>query len=264
MLTRSLPYAIGEKKDYLRGSFKFIGFFTTIMLFILHHEFMGLIIRDKTKREYFYLRSVQRYSRIGLWLLNVKVDLSRIHKKEGAHLIVSNHLSYLDIIVLFSEYPSFFITSKEMGNVFLLGHLTKLAGCIHIERRKNLRTPALIESELKGMKDKLLQGQSIFLFPEGTSSNGESVLPFKAHFFQTALALNLPILPLCTKYDSHLMGDVCWYGDMGFPAHLFSLCSLKEIRVHVREIDADLRSCSTRFEVASLLEGKIKEAYERN
>ncbi len=264
MLTRRLPYAIGRERDYLTGSLKFCTFFIIVMFFILHHELIRFLIVDKSKREQFYLRSVQRYTRIGLWLLNVKLDVTRISKTEEAHLIVSNHLSYLDIIVLFSEYPSLFITSKEMGEVFLLGHLTKLAGCFHIERRKNLRSESLINDELSSIREKLLQGFNIFLFPEGTSSSGETVLPFKAHFFQTALDLNLPVLPLCLTYEWTRPDDICWYGDMSFAGHLFALCSLKEIRAQVREIDADLSSSFTRFEVATLLQGKIKEAYERN
>ena len=237
-----------------------------VVTYILHHEVIGLLIRNEEKRLKYYVRSVQLTIKLGLKLLGIKPVYRKLSESKKGGLIVSNHLSYIDILVLFAEYPALFITSQEIKETFLLGHLTSLAGCFHVERRKALRTRELMFKELSQMKEKLAEGFNLFLFPEGTSSNGETVLPFKAHFFQTAMDLNLPVTALCLKYDwegAH-PDEICWYGEMGFAGHLFNLCCRPQVKATVTELAFEIGVGQDRYEVASKVQSAIKEVYERH
>lgn len=265
MIAVPVPKPLVHPGIFLIALFRFTTFFIAVGLFILHHELVTLLIRRSYFRDRYFLRSVKLTTRFGMRLLNIHADY-KDESPSGAGLFVSNHLSYIDILVLFSRYPSLFITSKEIGGVFLLGHLTKLAGCFHVERRKALRTPESIAEELSEMKLKLQSGLSLFLFPEGTSSDGSTVLPFKAHFFQTVIDLDLPVRTLCLKYDwaGRPSDEVCWYGDMGFAGHLWNFCCRPRLDVKVEQLEVELEGVTDRFQLANLLHEKIKGHYEKN
>lgn len=264
MLVESLSRPFERPVANFRGLMKFAAFFLIVTFYIFHHEVVKLFIRSEEKRLKYFVKSVAAYTRIGLKLLNMEVDYRVNDYRPG--LIVCNHLSYLDVLVLFSKYPALFITSKEIGEVFLLGRLTKLAGCFHIERRKPLRTDEMIASELASMKDKLNSGLSLFLFPEGTSSDGSSVLPYKAHFFQTAIDLDMPITALCLKYDweGRSPDEICWYGDMGFAGHLLGVCFRPRVKATVTELSFLRTNECTRHELSKNVRDLTKEFYEKH
>jgi 1-acyl-sn-glycerol-3-phosphate acyltransferase len=160
----------------------------------------------------------------------------------------------------------------EIRDTFLLGRITKLAGCFFVERRKVRRNADVIRQELESMKDTLNSGMNVFLFPEGTSSSGEGVLPFKNTFFQTAIDCQVPVLPLCLKY-TEVNGEkfnrdnadiVCWYGDMTFPDHLFKVCLQKSITVTLVELpEMNPADYESRFAMADEAYRRINETYAK-
>lgn len=228
----------------MMGYFKFLGMMVMILTFLAHHELAKLFIWNEEKRLNFYLRSIKWYARVGLWVMRVEVTFPNGQHEIRGKLLVSNHVSYLDAIILFAYYPSLFVTSREVRETFLLGRVCYLAGCFFIERRKAKRAPGTVAQEIKDIGARLAQGYNICFFPEGTSSNGQSVLPFKSVFFQTAIDCQKPIQPLCVRY-THINEDmfspanadyVCWYGEMTFPDHLLKLCQQKLIKAEVVEL----------------------------
>jgi 1-acyl-sn-glycerol-3-phosphate acyltransferase len=115
----------------------------------------------------------------------------------------------------------------------LLGVITKLGGCLFVERRSRER----LEAEKKEIAGTIRKGISVFVFPEATSSGGDGVLPFKTALFDCALLAEVPIQPI-TLYYSKINGQiptrflkdhVCYYGDMEFLPSLFRVLSLKSI-----------------------------------
>lgn len=245
----------------LRGPLKFSIFLLAMIVFIIHHSMISILLTNRTLRNRYFLKSIALTSKVCLRILNVNASYEGNLENTSAGLNIANHLSYLDVLVLFAKFPSLFITSKEMREVFFLGHITQLAGCFHVERRKKLLSKELAEKELMDMKKKLNEGFSLFLFPEGTSSDGTTVLPFKAHFFQTAIANEVPVRLFSISYDKPL---VCWYGDMTFPDHLLKLCRQKVINVKVNLLETlPTHSSMDRFVVANYCHEKIKSAYEQ-
>lgn len=256
-----------EKKEIVNpfyvmlGLLRFSAFILVMLSFLIVHTCLVLFVRNENKKLQLYLKSIPFFAQIGLLVLNVKVSLHGLRGEVKQRLIVANHLSYLDVLILGAFYPSLFITSVEIKETFLLGKLTELAGCFFVERRKEKRTETTKGEELENMAQKLNAGHNVFLFPEGTSSDGCQVLPFKATFFQLAVDANIPVLPLTLSYSGAGKDAVPWYGKMTFPDHLFKLCMQKEIYAHV--IRAEEVKGSDRFELARLTQNIIRTTYER-
>lgn len=244
------------------GFIKFFLFLSVTILFIVHHTIASVLIWDEKKRFKYFLRSISLTARVGLFILNVKVNRQGSRGEVKQRLIVANHLSYLDVLILFAYYPSLFITSVEIKETFLLGRITKLAGCFFVERRKEKRSLETKDVELNDMREKFSQNFNIFLFPEGTSSDGKGVLPFKSTFFQLAVDSQTPVIPVCLKYKGESADYVPWYGKMTFPDHLLKLCFQKEILAEVSEQDEIL--AHDRFEFARVAQKYISEAYARD
>src|SRR5579859_4028713 len=154
-------------------------------------------------------------------------------------LYVANHCSYFDIMVLGSLLEAAFIAKKEVGTWPGIGFLATLAGTVYVERRaRHSRTQ---RDEMKAKLDG--EAQSLILFPEGTSSDGKSVLPFKSALFSVAEAggATLPVQPISLSYsqlDGLPMGRnwrsfYAWYGDMELADHIWMALGIGRATVTV-------------------------------
>ena len=168
------------------------------------------------------------------------------HKQIMKHLqnnklIVSNHLSYLDIALMQSILKNnCFVSHHEVKQQNpILYFISKLSGSYFIERR-NLKN---IRKELRDIAGILKSGVNMVLFPEGTSTNGSGVLPFHTPFFSTASLAHKNILPICINY-THINNEpfginnrdrICWYKEhsASFLQHLFAFFELKSVKVRV-------------------------------
>ena len=152
-------------------------------------------------------------------------------------LVVSNHLSYLDVLCFSSLFPASYVTSVEIRETPVLGILCELCGCVFTERRRKFRTMDCHEQEIQRMEKTLSSGINLVLFPEGTSTTGEEILPFKT----SLLEVSGIFLPMALKYNSPA---VPWYGEMTFIPHFWVLCGQEGLicrmalgRPHIPEQD---------------------------
>lgn len=249
--------------DILFGVMKFIVFVSMIILFLIHHGLIRIFFWNEEKRLSYYLTSISLTSKIVLGLLNVKVEFVGVRGEVNKKLIVANHLSYLDVLILASEVPALFVTSLEIKETFGLGHICQLAGCFFVERRKELRTPDTKHFEISSMREKLVQGHNILLFPEGTSSDGQSVLPFKATFFQLAIDTETAVQPICLKYTGANAQVIPWYGEMTFLDHLLKVCIQDSIHAKLIFLSNIETNCADKFEISHRAHLLIKDAYEK-
>lgn len=181
-------------------------------------------------------RLLTAYAKFACWFMGIKVTIKGTLKAEDINnLIVSNHLSYTDILVICSHFPCCFVTSVEMRDTPFLGHICKLAGCVFVERR-NKRN---LGQEVKEITDALKAGLDVVIFPEATSTNGEEVIRFRRPLFRSAVDSKIPVKPLTINYR-FLDGEevtlknrdkVFWYGDMTFTDHLWNFLKFKNIDV---------------------------------
>ena len=177
-------------------------------------------------------------SKIGLKIFNIKISktFAPIDFKSN-FLIVSNHMSYLDILIISSYLPTCFVTSKEMKETPFLGQICLLGGCLFVERRSK----SGLNNEIKELSEALDDGLSVVIFPEAKSTNGEAVVKFKRPLFQAAINSCARVLPVCLNYrkldgeklDISNRDRVFWYGDMGFLGHALTLFSHNDIQVEL-------------------------------
>jgi len=215
-------------------AFRFFGVIFWLSSFFIRGWIIKLCNRDPVKQRNRLAKNTTYISRKLLKPFGIKVRVInpenlQVLAKEN-HLIVSNHVSYTDILVLASCHPIVFITSTDMADSPFLGDITRMGGSLVTNRRKHTSLP----QEINNFADALLQGFNLVLFPEGTSTNGETLREFRKSLFQTPIIAEKPILPICIRYktldgkpiETQAQRDiVCWYGDMTFAPHFWKIIS---------------------------------------
>ncbi|KPF67958.1 hypothetical protein IP84_12040 [beta proteobacterium AAP99] len=122
---------------------------------------------------------------------------------EGACAIAANHISWLDIFVVFGVRPVSFVSKAEAGEWPLIGTLVKSAGTAFIDRGKRHAVHAVIHALI----EKMHAGRTVAFFPEGTTTDGGGLLPFHANLFEAARRAPAPIVPITIRY--RLRGARC-------------------------------------------------------
>ncbi|GEO81383.1 lysophospholipid acyltransferase family protein [Pararhodospirillum oryzae] len=184
-----------------------------------------------------------RYREVGAFFWRVVARIVRLRPRvhgalAGARplLVVSNHVSYLDIVVLGSVIPGVFVAKAEVGDWPGFGFITRLARTILINRRRSATGEAL-----KEIRERLAEGEPLILFPEGTSDDGNRVYPFKSALFSVveqpvtlngaSAATPVTVQPVSIAYtlvDGLPVGRAwrpffAWYGAMDMAPHLFQM-----------------------------------------
>jgi 1-acyl-sn-glycerol-3-phosphate acyltransferase len=137
-------------------------------------------------------------------------------------LVVSNHLSYLDIIIISAAMPCFFVSKIEVGGWPFFGKAARSGGTLFLDRSSRESADAVAEQ----MAERLKLPIPVLLFPEGTSTDGAQVLRFHSRLIDPATAVGAPIIAAAIRYviDSGMEErELCWYGDEGFTTHLWKV-----------------------------------------
>ena len=174
---------------------------------------------------------LQRAARAHLAIFGGSVTVSGEVPRRG--LLVSNHLSYLDILVICSVAPSVFVSKAEVRHWPVFGPLAKMGGTIFIQRERRTQVGAVNDE----IEQALAAGVVVTVFPEGTSSNGDTVLPFRAPLLEPALRGGYEIAIACLRYeldDGDPKTEVCYWGDHAFFPHLLKLLGKRRVRATLR------------------------------
>lgn len=176
-------------------------------------------------------------------MIGIRVHIHGKPAKERPLLVVSNHVSWLDITVIGSLMPLSFISKAEVASWPVFGLFAKLQRSVFVERERRAKTGAVA----KQIADRLAGGDILVLFAEGTSSNGIHVLPFRTALIGAAAKAieaaggPVTIQPLAINY-TQLHGlpigrfhkpRVAWYGDMDMAPHLWWVLKHGELDVDV-------------------------------
>jgi 1-acyl-sn-glycerol-3-phosphate acyltransferase len=174
---------------------------------------------------------LHRAARAHLKIFGGSVNVSGEIPKRG--LLVSNHLSYLDIVVICSVTPAIFVSKAEVRRWPVFGALAKLGGTIFIQRERRTHVGE-VNNEIEKA---LAAGALVVVFPEGTSSNGETILPFRAPLLEPALRGKHEISIACIRYEldeGDAKTEVCYWGDHTFFPHLLNLLGKRCVRATLR------------------------------
>jgi lyso-ornithine lipid O-acyltransferase len=223
----------------IRAFFVLIAF-ATLTLLLLPFQLIGIALKLPLQRGVPYI-----YHRILCALIGIRVREIGKRSPDSPLLILANHASWLDILVITSLTPAVFVAKKEVAGWPVFGWLAKLQRTVFIDRERRHRTGAATQE----IAERLNGGDAVVLFAEGTSSDGNRVLPFRSaligavhhaigssthHDRVTVQPLslayvNLNGLPLGRAFRSR----VAWYGDADLIPHLFGVCAAGAVDVVV-------------------------------
>jgi lyso-ornithine lipid O-acyltransferase len=178
-------------------------------------------------------RWVQATSRRILRSLDIKTKLEGTPPAHG--LVVSNHLSYIDILVLSARMPCFFVAKIEIGGWPFFGKAARCGGTIFVDRSSLASAMSVAEQMTERLK--MTIPVPVLLFPEGTSTDGEQVIRFHSRLIDPATSLGVPITTAMVRYiihDGTPERELCWYGDETFVNHLWKVLGVGGFEAEVR------------------------------
>lgn len=180
------------------------------------------------------LRQIQRWAKNVLLILEVQVQCDGPPPATRAGLMVANHLSWLDILVLQSLWPGVFVAKAEVRRWPLLGWMARACATIFVERSSRQSARRMIESALAALQ----QGYSVIAFPEGTSSDGSDLAHFHANIFESAIKAHSHVQPVTLRYQDAATGrssDAALFtGDMTLVASLRKVMAQSGIKARVQ------------------------------
>src|ERR1051326_8219916 len=182
-------------------------------------------LSEQTRIEVLHRWSVRTLPRMG-------IAIEAAGPPVAAGLIASNHLSYLDILVYSAIAPCAFVSKREVRSWPAVGWIATLSGTIYVDRSRRSETHA-IQPEIQSA---LSSGLRLFLFPEGTSSDGSRILPFHSSLFQPAIDLQVPVSAACIEYavpDGIAATEVCYFGTMKLLPHAMNLLTKRSVTARV-------------------------------
>lgn len=190
-------------------------------------------------------------------VLKIKVNCRGAFPTRG--LLVCNHLSYLDILVIASQGPVVFVAKSDIVNWPILGNFLKHTGTILAYREQPIRSA---QTALK-IKTALNAGLPVVLFPEGTSTNGETVKSFRSPFFQPAHDVCAKITPAALMYTSQTGNpkeDIFYWGEHTFFPHMVKLATLRGIVAYL-DLGQTQPCCSDRKESAIYFHKEVSKLH---
>lgn len=142
-------------------------------------------------------------------------------------VLVANHLSYLDPLAVVTHAPALAVAKREVAEWPLLGEPMRQMGVLFVDRSDALSGARV----LREAKRRLQEGASVLAFPEGTTTTGDRVLPFKRGVFGLARLAGVPVVPVTITYDTP---EAAWVGDTAFLPHYVRTTTRTATRAFVR------------------------------
>ena len=176
----------------------------------------------------------------------------------GGCLLVANHLSYVDVAVLAAQRPLCFLSKADVQHWPVLGFMARAIGVLFIERENKRALPEVAAR----LKRELDLGHCLVVFPEGTSTGGSEVLPFRSSLLAPAAEGGLPVVHATLGYATPegfppASRSVCWWGAMPFFPHLLGLFRLPRIEARVSFGETPLRHADRKVLATRLREGVL-------
>ncbi len=188
-------------------------------------------------------------------LKSIDVALSVEGASPGPGLMVSNHVSYLDILSFSAAVPCVFISKAEVADWPIFGRFARWAGCLFVRLHDKLD----IARANVSVGESLDSGVPVVLFPEGTTTDGSRVLRFHSTMLQPAIDAGVSITPCSIRYeleDGDAGQEICWWGDMTLLPHVWNLLSKKSIRVRI-VFGEEIAATEDRKELSRILHSKV-------
>lgn len=199
-------------------------------------------------------RPLAIWSRLLCWIMGVRIAVTG-QPQSGAILFVANHLSWLDIFCIAASCPTHFLAKGEVADWPLFGWLSRRAGTAFIRRGGDNGAGEAAEQ----LTWRLRNSGRVLIFPEGTSTTGETVRRFYPRLFQAAIHARCPVQPIALRYP-HPNGahpNVPFVGDAALLPHLWELLGEQQIRAELSFCEPLPTSGQTRDSLSSEAHARI-------
>jgi 1-acyl-sn-glycerol-3-phosphate acyltransferase len=211
------------------------------------------------------LDAAGRQARIGWWsaglirAFGVALDFEG-QFRPGANLLVANHISWLDIATVHAVCPrARFVSKADVRQWPLLGWLIGSVGTLFIERERKRDALRVVHQ----MAESLKRGDVVAVFPEGTTGDGRTLLPFHANLLQAAIAAEVPVQPVALRYSEPGLDwspTVSWLGATTLVRSVWAIARAHGIRVKVAALPARGSAHADRRALAQTLRRDIEQA----
>lgn len=200
---------------------------------------------------------VQWWSGKLIRLIGARLEL-RGTPRPGATLFIANHVSWLDIASIHAGCPQArFVSKADVLRWPLLGWLIRHVGTLFIERERKRDALRVVHQ----MAEALRQGDSVAVFPEGTTGPGPQVLPFHANLLQAAIAVEAPVQPIALRYSEpgQVFGTAAQYiGDTTLIGSIWKIISARGLVVHVHFLPAQATAHADRRALGEFLQSLLQ------
>jgi 1-acyl-sn-glycerol-3-phosphate acyltransferase len=219
---------------------------------------LGLYAAFLVARPFVRDKRAWREKIFGMWtnsfvrISKMKIEVNGTPPKPPFFL-VANHISYTDIAVLRAVADGIFVAKHEIENWFLVGRIIRDMGIVFIDRGNRRDIPRAGDKVM----ERLDAGEGVIVFPEGTSTKGEDVLPFNSSFLEFAARKDVPISYASITYktppdEPPASVMVSWWDDTGFFAHLWRLLHASEYTAVITFGDAPVKGTDRKLLAAEL------------
>jgi lyso-ornithine lipid O-acyltransferase len=205
-------------------------------------------------------RCVRVWSRGMCRIIGVRIHLTG-EPPVAPFLLVSNHLSYIDILAFAATLDCIFVAKSDLASWPVVGTLCRVADVVFVDRqlrRDVSRVNALIGAAVQ-------KGEGVIVFPEGTSTRGETVLPFMSSLLDVAARSAMPVHSATIWYrttatERPASDSICWWGKMTFPDHFFALVGMSGFDAWITHCDGAI-TCDERKQLARMLRERVLESF---
>lgn len=186
-------------------------------------------------------------------ILGVRREVTGPVPRGGAFLVASNHVSYIDILVLASLYPSLFLAKREIASWPVFGWIARGAGTVFIDREQ---AKDVVRAG-RELSVRLELGSAVTIFPEGKSSRGVAILPFQPSLLEPAARADVPCWAASISYEAQGSAlppsrTVCWHDGESLSTHFPRLLGLKRVIARVRFAEAPVHSVDRKILASTL------------
>lgn len=162
------------------------------------------------RRTFPKLDATGRYQQIQAWaleflaLLAIKLEAPALPQQHGPLLLVANHISFIDIVVLLATTPCRLVSKADVHHWPLIGPMAAAMGTVFIERESRRDAMRVVHHMAEAFRDDAV----LAVFPEGTTGDGRELLPFHGNLLQAAIATHTAVQPLALRYEDAVTGGL--------------------------------------------------------
>ena len=241
----------------LRAAFKLTTLLTATLIFLPWALLTHALARNRLRCGRWWTK---HWCAFAWWVLGGHVEVLGEPPPTGGGMIVSNHMSYLDIMLHGSLFGMRFSPKVEMKKWPIVGPMTGLTNPVWIYRNLRNRSGIAMCEMCEALKGEV----PLLVYPEGTNGDGSALLPFKSTCFESAIEVNCLIYPMVTRYFPADDGTpLPWVGHVGMMAHFWRVLGLKSFRCQVCIMPAVRPDGRGRKELTAYLHDSMSECYRR-